>query len=432
MSSEAPEPIAPPSRRTRMATAARRIAVDVEPLKVSRDFRRLWVGLLVSEFGYQFTLVASFIQVYRLTGSAAAVGVIGLVGLVALVIGTVIGGIYIDVVDRRRMLIIAQLGYMVGSATLLLGAIAGDPPLWLVYIAIAIIAGVSAIDSPVRSAMTPRLIGRELLPSAAALNQLVWQITALVGPAVAGVVVAKAGLSWAYGIDLVTYLAMLYAVFLIRPMAPERVEGAATGIAAVAEGFRYLKGRQVLQGNFLVDIIAMVFGMPRALFAIIAVTQFHRGDAVVGLLFAAPAVGALIGAATTGWVKHVRHQGRAVIWAVMLWGAGIAAFGLVGDHLWLALFFLAFAGAADVISAVFRNTILQLAVPDALRGRLSQIHILVVTGGPRVGDLEAGIVASAFSTTASVVSGGLLCMVGTGVLAWLMPAFRRYHAGDSA
>jgi MFS family permease len=432
MSSEAPEPIAPPSRRTRMATAARRIAVDVEPLKVSRDFRRLWVGLLVSEFGYQFTLVASFIQVYRLTGSAAAVGVIGLVGLVALVIGTVVGGIYIDVVDRRRMLIIAQLGYMLGSATLLLGAIAGDPPLWLVYAAIAIIAGVSAIDSPVRSAMTPRLIGRELLPSAAALNQVVWQITALVGPAVAGVVVAKAGLSWAYGVDLVTYLAMLYAVILIRPVAPERTHGAATGVAAVAEGFRYLKGRQVLQGNFLVDIIAMVFGMPRALFAIIAVTQFHRGDTVVGLLFAAPAVGALIGAATTGWVKHVRHQGRAVIWAVVLWGAGIAAFGLVGDHLWLALFFLAFAGAADVISAVFRNTILQLAVPDALRGRLSQIHILVVTGGPRVGDLEAGIVASAFSPMASVVSGGVLCMVGTGLLAWLMPAFRRYHAGDSA
>src|SRR3954454_7697841 len=221
MSSEAPEPIPPSSRRQRAATAvrgrgarlagaARRIAVDVEPLKVSRDFRRLWVGLLVSEFGYQFTLVASFIQVYRLTGSAAAVGVIGLVGLVALVIGTVVGGIYIDVVDRRRMLIIAQLGYMVGSATLLLGAIAGDPPLWLIYIAIAIIAGVSAIDAAVRSAMTPRLIGRELPPSAAALNQLVWQMTALVGPAVAGVVVAKAGLSWAYGIDLVTYLAMLY------------------------------------------------------------------------------------------------------------------------------------------------------------------------------------------------------------------------------
>ena len=410
----------------------RRVAIDIEPLRASRDFRRLWFGLLVSEFGYQFTLVASFVQVFRLTHSAAAVGLIGLVGLAALGVGTVIGGAYVDVVDRRTMLVVAQIGYMLGAGILVLGAIAGEPPVWLVYLAVAIIAGVSAIDSPVRSAMTPRLVGHELLPSALALNQVVWQVTALVGPAVAGIVIARVGLAWAYGVDLVTYLGMLWAVIRIGPVPPERRDGSPTGLAAVREGFGYLRGRPVLQSTFLVDIIAMVFGMPRALFPIIAVTQFHRGDTIVGLLFAAPAVGALIGAATTGWVKYVKHQGQAVIWAVMLWGAGIAAFGLVGDHLWLALFFLAFAGAADVISAVFRNTILQLSVPDALRGRLSQIHILVVTGGPRVGDLEAGLVASAFSPAASVVSGGILCMVGTGLLAWLMPAFRRYHADEPA
>jgi MFS family permease len=230
----------------------------------------------------------------------------------------------------------------------------------------------------------------------------------------------------------VTYVVMLLAVLLIAPMPPERTPGGKTGLAAVREGFAYLRGRPVLQTNFLIDIIAMVFGMPRALFAILAVTQFHQGDAIVGLLFAAPAVGALLGALTSGWVKHVRHQGRAVIWAVMLWGAGIAAFGLVGDHLGLALFFLAFAGGADVISAVFRNVILQLSVPDELRGRLSQIHILVVTGGPRVGDLEAGLVGSWFTPGISVVSGGLLCMAATGLLAWLVPSFRRYHAGESA
>jgi MFS family permease len=257
-------------------------------------------------------------------------------------------------------------------------------------------------------------------------------VTALVGPAVAGVVVAKLGLAWAYGTDLVTYLAMLWAALLISPVPPERTEHARRGFAAVGEGFSYLRGRPVLQSTFLVDIIAMVFGMPRALFPILAVTQFHRGTAIVGLLFAAPAVGALVGAVTTGWVKHVTHQGRAVIWAVLLWGAGIAAFGLVGTHLWLALFFLAFAGAADVISAVFRNTILQLSVPDSLRGRLSQIHILVVTGGPRLGDLEAGLVAAAVSPWFSVVSGGVACIVGTGLLAWLVPSFRRYHAGENA
>ena len=197
------------------------------------------------------------------------------------------------------------------------------------------------------------------------------------------------------------------------------------------EGFAYLKGRRVLQSTFAIDVVAMIFGMPRALFPILALTQFHRGPAVVGLLFAAPAVGAFIGALTTGWVGRVRHQGRAVIWAVVMWGAGIAAFGLVGANLWLGLILLAVAGAADVISAVFRTTILQLAVPDSLRGRLSGIHILVVTGGPRLGDLEAGLVAQAFSPTVSVVSGGLLCILGASALSLLVPAFRRYHAGGT-
>jgi MFS family permease len=198
----------------------------------------------------------------------------------------------------------------------------------------------------------------------------------------------------------------------------------------VREGFAFLRGRAVLKASFGIDVIAMVFGMPRALFPILAVTQFDRGPAVVGLLFAAPAVGAVLGALTAGWVKHVRHQGMAVVWAVVVWGAGIAAFGLVSD-LWLGLLLLAIAGAADVISAVFRSTILQLSVPDALRGRLSQIHILVVTGGPRLGDLEAGLVASAFSPAVSVVSGGLLCIAGAALLAWLVPSFGRYHAGET-
>jgi MFS family permease len=418
-------------RRPRVRGAVRRVAVDLSPLRVSRDFRRLWIGLAVSELGYQFTIVATFIQVFRLTGSPAAVGLIGLVGLVALVLGTLVGGAFVDVVDRRTTLIFAQVGFMVASGTLLLGAIHGDPPLWIVYAAVALLAGLSAIDSPTRSAMTPRLVGRELLPSALALNQVAWNTTALIGPAVAGVVIARFGLPWAYAIDLVTYLAMLGAVILIDPMLPERVEGAPTGWRAVREGFAFLRGRRVLQSTFAIDVVAMVFGMPRALFPILAITQFRRGEAVVGLLFAAPAVGALIGAVTTGWVRHVRHQGMAVVWAVVLWGAGIAAFGLVGRNLWLGLLFLAVAGGADVISAVFRSTILQLSVPDALRGRLSQIHILVVTGGPRLGDLEAGLVAAAFSPTVSVVSGGVLCIAGAVVLAWLVPPFRRYRAGEA-
>jgi MFS family permease len=410
----------------------RSLAVDITPLRASRDFRRLWLGLLASTFGSQFTIVATYVQVFRLTGSVVAVGVIGLVGFVSLVIGTLAGSTFLDAFDRRKILIGAQLGYAVSSGTLLLGALAGRPPIGLIYAAVAGIAATSAIDGPTRNAMTPRLIQRQLLPAAAALNQLTWNGAGLVGPALAGVVVAKLGFPWAYAIDLASIGLLLLASISVRPMPPEEGEQVTVGWRAVREGFAFLRGRRVLQSTFLVDIIAMVFGMPRALFPVLALTQFHRGETVVGLLFAAPAVGAFVGAATAGWVGRVRHQGLAVIWAVVVWGAGITAFGLVGSHLWLGLFFLAVAGAADVISAVFRNTILQLSIPERLRGRLFGIHILVVTGGPRLGDLEAGLVAAAFSPTVSVVSGGLLCIAGTALLALLVPEFRQYHAGDDA
>jgi MFS family permease len=375
------------TERSRPRSRIRRIAVDVTPLHASRDFRRLWLGLLASNLGSQFTIVATYVQVFRLTESTAAVGLLGLVGFVGLVAGTLGGSTFLDAFDRRKILIASQLGYLASSGLLFAGALHGDPPLALIYVAVAGVAATSAIDSPTRSAMTPRLLDRGLLPSAAALNQIVWNGAGLIGPALAGVVVGTLGFSWAYGIDLISIGLLLLASISIRPMPPADGERTAVGWRAVREGFAFLRGRQVLQSTFVIDIIAMVFGMPRALFPVLILTQFDRSDTVVGLLFAAPAVGAFIGAATTGWVGRVRHQGLAVIWAVVVWGAGIAAFGLVGAHLWLAVFFLAVAGAADVISAIFRNTILQVTVPENLRGRLFGIHILVVTGGPRLGDL---------------------------------------------
>lgn len=419
----------PPSR---VGALARRIAIDVTPLRTSRDYRLLWSAQLISEAGHQITIVALFVQVYRLTGSPAAVGLIGLVQIVPLILSSIGGGSIVDAVDRRKLLVLSQFGFAIASGILLAGALMDRPPLALIYGAAALTAGLSGIDSPTRSAMIPRLVGRELLPAAVALNQVMWQTTSIVGPAIGGIVVVKLGLPWAYGIDVVTYGATLGAAILMRPMPPTRDEGedAATGWAAIKAGFHYLKGRRVLQSTFYIDLVAMVFGLPRALFVILAATQFHRGAEVVGFLFAAPAAGALIGALTAGWVGSVRHQGRAVIWAVAAWGAGITAFGLVGSNLWLGLFFLAVAGAADVVSAVFRSTILQLSVPDSLRGRLSGIHILVVAGGPRLGDFEAGLVAQLFnSATISVVSGGLLCIAGTALVAGLVPEFRRYHAG---
>ena len=408
----------------------RRLLLDTTPLRASRDFRLLWAGQFVSELGYQFARVAIYVQVWELTRSAAMVGLTGLTGLVALFAGTLIGSSFIDAKDRRTILLWAQVALALAAGILLAGALAGDPPLALIYGANALTAFVGAIEDPARSAMIPRLVGTDLIPSALALNQVLWQTVNIVGPAIAGVLIARFGFALAYGLDLVTYGALFLAAFLMRPMPPEHDPGSASGWAAVKEGFAFVKESRLISSTFVIDLIAMIFGMPAALFPILAVSQFHRGPEVAGLLFAAPSVGALVGALSGGWVRHVRRQGEAVIWAVAAWGAAIAAFGLVGSHLWWALGCLALAGAADVISAIFRSTISQVNTPDRLRGRLSAIFILVVTGGPRLGDFEAGVVASLLTPTVSVVTGGLACIVGAGLVAIGYPELRCYRPAD--
>jgi MFS family permease len=410
----------------------RRIAIDLTPLRVSRDFRLVWAGLLVSSIGSQFTVVGVFVQITRLTGSEAAVGLTGLAWIAGLVVGSLGGAAVLDAWDRRRLLLMAQLGIAAGIATLLVITLLGNPSVWAIYAGLAIMAAFSAIDSPTRSAMTPRLVGAELVPSAQALNQVVWNASALFGPALAGILIAHVGVAWAYAIDLTSVLTMSLAVFALRPMQPEGTDENQTGLRAIREGFAYVRTNRLLQSTFVIDLIAMIFGMPRALFTFLAVEQFGRGPEVVGLLFAAPAVGALIGALASGWTRRLLHQGGSVVIAVAVWGAAIAAFGAVGDRLFLALLLLAVAGWADVISAILRSTILQVTVPDRLRGRLSGIHILVVTGGPRLGDLEAGLVAAAVSPTFSVISGGLACIAGAGLVALRYPELRRYHAPVAA
>jgi MFS family permease len=406
----------------------RRLLLDLTPLRVSRDFRLLWTGQFVSELGYQFARVAIYVQVYALTGSAAAVGLTGLTGLVALFAGTLVGASFIDAIDRRRILLVAQVGMAVSAGILLLGALSGNPPLALIYGANALTAFIGAIEDPARSAMTPRLVGNELIPSALTLNQVLWQTVSILGPAIAGVVIGVSGFAAAYAVDLVTYGALFAAAWMMRPMPPEPGAGSSAGWGAVKEGFAYVRSNKLIASTFVIDLVAMIFGMPAALFPILAVTQFGRGPQIVGLLFAAPSVGALLGAVTGGWVKRVRRQGLAVIWAVTAWGAAIAAFGLAASHLGWALVCLAIAGAADVISAIFRSTITQVTTPDRLRGRLSGIFILVVTGGPRLGDFEAGMVATLYSPTLSVVSGGLACILGAGLVALGYPQLRRYRA----
>ena len=404
------------------------MAIDVTPLRVSREYRHLWLGLIATTTGSQFTIVAVFVQITRLTGSEVAVGASGLVWLLGLVAGTLLFGQIIDVWDRRRLLVLAQFGLAIATAVLLVGSTFEDPPLALVYGALAIAAAFSALDSPTRSAMTPRLVGAELIPAAQALNQVVWNGAGLLGPAVAGIVIGRFGLTAAYAIDLASILGMLVAALTLPSILPEGRTGNATGWAEIREGFAFVRSNRLIRSTFVIDLIAMVFGMPRALFTFLIVDQFGRSEELVGLLFSAPAVGAFVGAMTSGWTRRVDHQGRAVIWAVAAWGAAIALFGWSGTHLWLGLVALALAGWADVISAIFRSTILQLAVPDRLRGRMSGIHILVVTGGPRLGDLEAGLVARAVSPTFSVVTGGLACVVGAGLVAMRYPELREYRA----
>jgi MFS family permease len=348
------------------------------------------------------------------------------------------GGPIIDRYDRRRLLRLAQLAQVGGSGLLLAGALLDPTPIALVYVGAAIVAGLGGFALATRSAMTPSLVPRDRLPSALALNQVMYQTALIVGPAVGGLIVGAAGLAWAYTVDVVSFSATIVTVSMMRPHPPLAPDDPADDDTAsgswqrLADGFRFLRGRRVLQCTFIVDLIAMIFGMPRALFPILAVTQFHAGAEVVGILFSAVSVGALLGALTSGWVHRVHRQGLAILVAVTVWGCAIAAFGLTGDVLLLATACLAVAGGADVVSAVFRSTILQDTVPDALRGRLSGIHITVVAGGPRIGDVEAGLVAAAFSPTVSVVSGGVFCIVGVGLLAAFVPEFARYRRADAA
>lgn len=405
-----------------------RLLIDTSPLRESRDFRVLFGGQIVSFFGTQLTVVAVPFLVFQLTGSSLQVGLVSLAQLAPLVIGSLIGGAMADSVDRRRLLLWMQVVLAVTIAGLAVNASLDRPALWPLYVLPAVAAGFSGFDKPARNAAIPGLLPRRSLPAAYALWQVQYQVGFLLGPAVAGLLLAGFGVATVFWIDVATYVVAFFAVIRMRPLPPEG-GGTPASAASVVEGMRFLRRRPVLVGTFAIDLNAMVFGMPRALFPALGTGLFNGGAQAVGLLYAAPGAGALLGSVLTGWVSRVEHQGRAVLVAVTIWGLAIAGFGLT-SWLPLALALLALAGAADVISAVFRNTILQLSVPDSLRGRLSAIHIAVVTGGPRLGDAEAGAVAALAGPRVSVVSGGLACVAGVAVTAWLLPQFARYRTGQ--
>jgi MFS family permease len=403
-----------------------RLLVDITPLRVSRQFRLLYFGEIISFIGSQMTVVAAPYQVYLLTHSSLMVGLLGLAALLPLIAGSLIGGALADQYDRRSLLLVAQ--FLVGATSLglALNAMLAHPQVWLIFVLMVLQQAFAGLDLPTRNAATPKLVGADNLPAATALNQLMMQLGTVVGPAIGGLLIAKVSIASVYWVDTITFGFAIAALVAMHPIPPEG-GGTKASAESIMEGLRFLKGRQALQGTFVIDINAMVFGMPRALFP--AIGTALGGATAVGLLYAAPGAGALVGAATSGWVTRVDRQGRTTIIAVILWGASIALFGLV-NMLWLAVALLALAGAADVISAVFRNTILQLSVPDRLRGRLSSVHIAVVTGGPRLGDFESGVVAAVTTPEFAVVSGGLACIAGAFVIARLMPAFTAWRLSE--
>ena len=382
--------------------------------------------------GTQLRLVAIPYQIYVITGSSLDVGLIGLFQAVPLISLALFGGVIADRVDRRRLLIVTQIGLAACSAALALGTQLGFASVAYLYAFTAIGAAFSALDGPARGALTPSLVQRDQLPAAMALNQVLFQTAAIGGPAIAGVVILTFGIAGAYWIDVASFLVAIAAVTaLVAPAREVRVHPPVG--RALVEGLAHFRANRILFGTMLLDFFATFFGSPRALFPFYADRVFAVGPEGLGLLFAAPGVGSLVAALTSGWTKRVQRQGVAVLVAVAAWGLAIAAFGLMDDGLFVpALAFVALAQGADTISAIFRSTILLTVVPDHMRGRLVAISSMFFLGGPYLGQVESGVVADLVSPVFSVVSGGVATLLSVvGVALWA-PEVASYRSGAPA
>ncbi len=405
------------------------LAPDVSALRESRDLRLVVLGNFVSGMGTQATLVALPYQIYVETHSALLVGLLGAVELVPLIASALWGGAMADRMDRRTLLLLDQIGLVLVAGALAAVSFAGDPSIAVLYVLAGLLAGVSALQNVVRSAIVPTLVRRELMRSALAFNYGLYQLTMVIGPGLGGVIIATLGVGAAYTIDAVSCFAMVFAVIAIAPLPPKGVEQHETIRRSIADGLRFVRGNQALLGSFAIDLVAMTFGMPRALFAVLAVSVYHAGATGTGVLYSAVSLGATVAAITTGWLSHTRRLGLVVIWAVIAWAVAITFAGLASS-LWIAAALLAVAGAADSVSAVCRTTINQTVTPDHMRGRMSSVFSLVVTSGPRLGDIESGVVAGATTPRFSVTSGGLACLVGVGIVMIAFPALKRYDSDE--
>jgi ENTS family enterobactin (siderophore) exporter len=420
-----------------------KLLADITPLKESPAFRRLWISSAVSAVGSQLTLVAVSLEIYRLTQDSFYVGLLAVFALVPLVVGGLLGGSIADSHDRRRIALLATtvlwltIGLIALQSWLQLGNV------WVLYFLVAVQSGAQAINQPARSAILPMLIRQELLPAANALSMMSFGLALTAGPLLAGVLVAWLGFGWTYAIDFASFAFVLWAVYRLPPLPPSGSRSRA-GVRSVVEGFRFLGTRPNLRMTFVIDLIAMILAQPRALMPAIGAVMIGGGEATVGVLLASTAVGAFLAGLFSGPLGAVRWQGSAVVSSVMGWGASIAAFGMVvllagrspdmAATFWLlpAALCCALAGIADSISSVFRNTILQAAAPDHLRGRLQGVFLVVVAGGPRIGDLLAGGATRIMAEGWVLLLGGVLCILGAWLASRLQPGFRKYDARNPA
>jgi len=413
-------PIAPSGLRRMLGRAT----IDFGPLRRRRDFRLLFIGQAVSLFGSEITFVALPYQAYHLTGSSLVVGLLGLAELVPLLGAAFIGGALADAFDRRRMMQLTELSFALASLVLVANALLPHPHVWVLFAVSVVQATLSGLQRPSLDALTPRLVERDELMAAGALTSFRMTLGGIAGPALGGVLLATVGLATTYAVDTATFVVSLAALRMMRAVPPPP-EAEPPSLRRIAEGLRYAGSRQELMGTYIVDIVAMFFGMPMALFP--AAATHLGGPGVLGLLYAAPAVGSLLATVTSGWTAHVHRHGAAVCVAAAVWGAGIVVFGLA-PGLGLALAGLVLAGAADMISGIFRTVIWNQTIPDHLRGRLAGIEQVSYSTGPLLGNVESGVVASLASLRAAIVSGGVLCIAGVAVAALALPAFWRYDA----
>jgi MFS family permease len=400
--------------------------LDISPLKVSRDYRLLFFGQIISAFGTVMSFVIVPVQVYQLTNSTFLVGMLGVVEFVFILLMAFVGGAYADFIDKRRMLRLTEIGQTIVTVILLTNALLPRPQIWVLFVCAALHAALSALARPSFEAMLQAIIPLELMSSVGALNSIRWNLTSILGPTVGGIIFARFGAGYAYSIDLITFLASLAAVFMIQAVpSPKQTENRPT-LKSVVEGLHYAWRRKELLGTYLIDMNAMFFGMPTALFPAIA---SNFGAETVGFFYAAPSIGAIIATLTSGWTKKINRHGLFVAIAAALWGVSIIGFGFA-TNLYVALICLAFAGAFDMVSALFRFVMWNQTIPNYLRGRLAGLEMISYTSGPKLGDAEAGIVASLFGLRTSIVSGGILCVVGTAVLSLILPQFITYDGRE--